>query len=108
MSVNKKTMNRLQLMMLEYNITIKSKPEKENLVSDFLSRNPISAVDVQPREMQTMQWEDPGIAKLRKDMREKSTDATFLHLSRNLEIHDDILCKRQSNGELAIFAPAAI
>ena len=51
---------------------------KDNVVSDFLSRYPISAVDVSHASLKDIQAKDPLISKLLNDLTHHSTDRKFL------------------------------
>ena len=48
------------------------KPGKDNVVADFLSRNPIAAIDIERLDMQALQEMDPLIKQLLEDMKSKS------------------------------------
>ena len=57
-TVHKKTLNRLQELMLEYNFELKYNPGTNNGPADALSRNPISALGVET-DIPLAQAEDP-------------------------------------------------
>ena len=67
-TVHARTLNRLQQLMLEYDFQIQYKPGKDNVVSDFLSRNPISAVDISRSSLKYIQAKDPLISRLLSDL----------------------------------------
>ena len=107
-TVHNRTLNRLQQKMLEYHFTIRYKPGKDNVVSDFLSRNPVSAVDVKKETLVDLQRRDGLIAKLLTDMRNGSDCAMFKRLKEKLVVKGDLLFFRKSSGKLAVFAPKDI
>ena len=59
--------------MNEYQFVICYKPWKDNVVAEFLSRNPIAAINIERVDLQALQEEDPLIKQLLEDMRPKST-----------------------------------
>ena len=68
-----RTLNRLQQLMLTYAFTIVYKPGKENVVSDFLSRHPIDAVDISPDSLAEAQDADPLLSTLKRGLTAPST-----------------------------------
>lgn len=106
--VHTRTLNRLQQLMLEYDFTIQYKPGVENTVPDFLSRNPISAVDMKYDTLIKLQGEDPLINSLMKDYRADSQDPKFMRIKQFLLIQNNILFHLSRDGKYRIFAPAAI
>ena len=78
------------------------------MVSDFLSRNPVSAVDVKLGTLVDLQKKDKLIAKLIADIRNGSDCAIFKRLKDKLVLKGDLLFFRKSSGKLAFFAPREI
>jgi len=64
-TVHKKTLNRLQEAMLEYNFVIKHKSGNE-MPADFLSRNVLASVDVFNEDLPKLQQQDNFILAVRK------------------------------------------
>ena len=62
----------MQQLMNECQFVICYKPGKDNVVADFLSRNPIAAIDIERLDMQALQEMDPLIKQLLEDMKSKS------------------------------------
>jgi hypothetical protein len=60
--VHTRTLNRLQQLMLEYDFRICYKPGKDHPVPDFLSRNPISAIDISDDDLISLQNKDELIS----------------------------------------------
>ena len=75
-TVHTKTFNRLQQLMLEYNFTISHNPGKLNNVADFLSRNPVSAVDISFDSLLDAQNADQVILDLRSKLDQDSSLST--------------------------------
>ena len=63
-SVHKKTLNRLQQMMLEYDFELRYKEGKENQVADFLSRNVVATITEDRQQLRDMQRQDPQTNKV--------------------------------------------
>ena len=61
-------LNRLQQMMMEYSFTIRYKPGKDNVMVDYLSRSPISAIDIGRKELIKLQERDKLICRIKKDL----------------------------------------
>ena len=93
--------------MLEYDFQIQYKPGKDNVVSDFLSRNPISAIDISRSSLKNIQARDPLISKLLSDLHNGCTDRKFLALKPFLFLKNGVLFHNKNN-KLRIFAPCSI
>ena len=65
--VHVSTLNCLQQLMLEYDFHIVYKPGVENTVPDFLSPNPISAVDMKYETLKRLQDSDELTRDLKND-----------------------------------------
>ena len=102
-----KTLNRLQQLMLEFQFVILHKPGTENGPPDFLSRNPISSVDIRKPDLVELQSKDPQISKVKADLLSDSKDPKFLKIKENFVIKSDIVF-HQANGRLSIFAPLVL
>lgn len=103
-----KTLNRLQLLMGEFDFTINFKPGKDNVVADFLSRNPVSSVDIHRRDLVQLQREDPLIVRLIRDLQETTDRPGFARLRGHLVMKHDILFFKKPEGNMAIFAPRSL
>jgi transposase InsO family protein len=107
--VHVRTLNRLQQLMLDYNFTIAYKPGKDNVVSDFLSRNPVSAVGVNMGKLQSLQAADPLIAKLLTSLSLPSGGDTpvFRKLRPFLVLRNNILFHKKAEY-IRIFVPKVL
>ena len=110
--VHTRTFNRLQQLMLEYSFSILYKPGRENVVPDFLSRNPISAVDISLDTLVSLQNKDQLICDLKELLRNKShvknkADKLFRTLGRKLAIRNNVLYYTGRKTP-AIFAPLSL
>ena len=106
-SAHTRTLNRLQQLMLDYDFMIQYIPGRDHPVPDFLSRNPISAIDIQGDQLRDLQESDPLVGRLIADLRADSVDPKFRRLAKNLVLKSGILFYSQ-DGLLKIFAPEAI
>ena len=77
-------------------------------MQDFLSGNPISAVDIKYDHLIKLQNEDELIAQLKIDLKSDSQDPKFLKLKENLLLENDVLYHIRRNGKAQIFAPKSI
>ena len=107
-SVHQKTFGRYEAFMQDFDSTIVHKPGPENVVADFLSRNPISSVDIAPNSLKSLQISDPIISSLIKDLENNCLPSKFHKMQENLILKDGILHIKRPNGDLAIFAPSSI
>ena len=107
-NVHKRTLNRLQQLMLEYDFDIAYKPGCENTVPDFLSRNPVSAVDVKYDVLVELQDADELISKLKQDIRANSDSPKFQKLREKLLLENNILFHLAKDGRAQIFAPESL
>jgi hypothetical protein len=106
--VHTRTLNRLQQLMLEYDFQIFYKPGKDHPVPDFLSRNPISSVDILPAELYKLQQQDELISKLIHDLKSGANSSPlFQRLSKKLALTNDILW-HTGRSRPAIFAPKCL
>ena len=92
--------------MLEYNFTICYKPGKDNVVPDFLSRNPVSAVDVAKADLIALQTEDLDCQHIRDKIKATKT-APKAKLEKFIE-KNNVLYFKSPEGKLAILAPREI
>jgi hypothetical protein len=58
-AVHKRTLNRLQTLMNEYNFTMRYRPGEENTVADALSRAPVESIATSVIHLRQLQQEDP-------------------------------------------------
>jgi transposase InsO family protein len=77
-SVHKRTLNRLQELMLEYEFTMAYRPGSQNAVADFLSRNvPMAAVSATigatADEVMQKQQEDPQVKDIAQYLKARTT-----------------------------------
>ena len=103
-SVHKRTLNRLQQMMMEYSFTIRYKPGKDNVVADYLSRNPISAIDIGRKELVEMQEKDELIKQIKKDLASEKKTKLTSQLEDKVKLDNGILYYLRPEGGRAIFA----
>ena len=106
--VHSKTLCRLRQLMLEYNFTIKYKPGAQNGVADFLSRNPVSAIQVPKQSLVQLQDEDPLISKIKKDLQAGSQGNLPRLIKERVAIRHGILWFKKKNGKPAIFVPRSM
>ena len=96
-SVHKKTMNRLQELMLEYNFELKYNPGANNGPADALSRNPISALGTDV-DIPLAQAEDPFCESMVKYL---SSGLLPVDVSlRQLIVRNANRCSVERNGTL--------
>ncbi len=60
--VHTKTLNRLQELMNEYDMTVEYRPGPDNVVADYLSRNAINSLNVSDERLLLMQKQDAETA----------------------------------------------
>ena len=96
-AVHTKTLNRLQQLMLEYNFTISHNPGKLNNVADFLSRNPVSAVDISFDSFLAAQEADNVVATLKSQLESDSS----------LQLRNGLLFKNVG-GTYRVVVPASL
>ena len=94
--VHTKTFNRLQQLMLEYSFTICHHPGKLNSVADFLSRNPISSVDLSFDALLRAQQSDSALQQLVSSHASSFTSRNGLYF------------KRMKSGALRILTPSSL
>jgi hypothetical protein len=123
-TVHAKTLNRLQLKMLEMFPEIRYVKGEENTVADFLSRYQglgVAQIDASPFRLRVLQDQDPDLGdikeKIRTVLKDKGgeTDGTLVNfrgLSRPATIIDDILLVKDTDrhgvlkdGSLRIAVP---
>ena len=94
--IHSRTLNRLQQHMLTYNFRICYKPGKENVVPDFLSRNPIAAIGINLDHLIELQNNDRVINLLKTDLTNqykanyRPSHPSFNLLKQNLKLKNDI------------------
>jgi hypothetical protein len=65
-TIHKRTLNRLQMLMNEYDFTIKYKKGEDNCVADALSRNPVAALTDQSGSLAEAQQKDDFCRDVRR------------------------------------------
>lgn len=103
-----RTLNRLQQLMSEYDFTIRYKPGSENVVADFLSRNPIAAVDIHREDLLELQGEDEAIQSIREHWDDPDPPEGFKKLKKRLKWENGILFYSKPDGGRALFAPKVL
>ena len=103
-SVHKRKLNRLQQMMMEYSFTIRYKPGKDNVVADYLSRNPISAIDIGRKELIELQESDELINRIKRDLASGEKTKLTKQLEDKVKLDNGILYYLRPEGGRAIFA----
>ena len=104
-TTHKRTLNRLQQLMGEYDFTIRYKPGKDNEIADFLSRNPISAIDVAGQDLKNLQEEDELIQKILETWEDEQAPESLKRLRKSLIKDKGILFFVKPDKSRAIFAP---
>lgn len=121
-TVHKRTLNRLQQMMLEFDFELRYKKGSENAVADFLSRNAvveaIEAVTDDEQSVAQAQREDQQVRMLRtylKDKtlpREKATAAWVMRMTKDCILEDELVwyvSRRPGRREkVLLFAPEKV
>ena len=101
-AVHKRTLNRLQQMMMEYDFTIRFKPGQDNAVADYLSRNPLAAVDVNKQGLIEVQEQDEFVQRIRKQLEEDSEEGQ--RAREHFVDEYGILFRKKNDGGRAIVA----
>jgi hypothetical protein len=95
--------------MLDYNFTIAYKPGKATIISDFLSRIPISAVGIETLNLQKLQSEDPLIAKLLASLSKPvGTDSPAFGKLRPLLVLRQGILFHKKDSTIRIFVPKVL
>ena len=91
-------------MMIEYMFTIRYKPGKDNVVADYLSRNPISAKDISRKELIELQEKDELICRIKRDLASEEKTTLTKQLENKVKVDNVILYYLRPGGGRAIFA----
>ena len=102
-----KSINRLKELMNEYHFKIEYNPGSSNTVADFLSRNPVSAVDIGKKDLVELQSGDPLIAKIKEKLRE-GPEKEVKDLREQVQIKNGVVFAKHPSGTTAIFAPQVL
>ena len=91
-------------MMMEHSFTIRYKPGKDNVVADYLSRNPISAKDISRKELIELQEKDELIGRTKRDLASGEKTKLTKQLEDKVKVDNVILYYLRPGGGRAIFA----
>jgi hypothetical protein len=111
--VHKKTLNRLQQLMMEFSFDIVYKPGSE-MPADFLSRHAVSAIGLDNQELQQLQQDDSFLTHLREFLLHRTLPADsrtrnlVFQLSRDCFVQDEVIWRRlkdKHSEKVVIVAP---
>jgi hypothetical protein len=108
--VHKKTLNRLQEMMMEYSFDIIYKPGSE-MPADFLSRHAVDSIGVNNEDLIAQQTNDPFLKHLWNFLLHRTlpdnsqTKNLVFQLAKDSFIQDDVLWRRLITTGLLFLRP---